>query len=172
MSENQPPPTEPGQGTPYPQAPYPQAPYPQAPYPQTPYPQAPYPQTPYPQAPYPQAPSAYGGYSGSLAPEHPRATTALVLGLIAGPGSLLTCGLALLLAPFAWYFGATARKGIRQAPGQYSGEGKATAGFVLGIIGSVVLALIIAAVLALVIWYAADPSGFDDFFAVDDGTTV
>ena len=85
---------------------------------------------------------------------------------------LLLCGLPLLVAPFAWVLGSQARKGIRESPGQYGGSGKATAGYVLGIIGSILLALVLAGIIALVIWSASDPSGFDTFWNGDDGTTV
>jgi hypothetical protein len=133
-----------------------------------------YGQPPYGQPQYGQPPygvPGYGYYPAYTPPDHPKATTALVLGLIAVPGTFASCGLTLLVAPFAWVLGSQARRDIRNSPGQYDGHGKATAGYVLGIIGTVLLALVIAGIIALVIWDASDPTGFDSFWN-DDGTTV
>ena len=126
----------------YPQPGYPQAGYPQAGYPQAGYPQAGYPQAGYPQAGYPQA-----GYGP---PDLPRATTALVLGIIGLAGGL-ACGLPILLSPAAWVVGHRARKEIRSAPTQWGGESRASAGMILGIIGTVLLVLGVLALVAIVI---------------------
>jgi hypothetical protein len=157
---------DPGQQQ-YPPPPYGQQPYQQPPYAQPPYAQQPYGQPPYGQQPYGQP--AYGGYPIYVPPDHPKATTAFVLGMIAGPGALVSCGLTLLVAPFAWVIGAQARKAILAAPGQYGGKGKATAGYVIGIIATVLLVLAIATIVAMGIWSAADPTGFNTFW--DDGQT-
>ena len=83
-------------------------------------------------------------------PDHPKATSALVVGLVAVAGTFV-CGLPILASPVAWVLGMQARREIRNAPQQWGGEGKATAGFVLGII--VIGLLIVVAV--------NDPSAFD-----------
>jgi len=127
-------------------------------YPQQPYPQGQYPQGQYPQQPYPQGyaqPYSYG------VQDLPQATTALVLGLIALAGGFM-CGLPFLVGPFAWASGVRARRAIRQSGGAYGGDGKATAGMVLGIISTVLLVLALIAVAIIVIVAINDPSAFDD----------
>jgi len=156
-SAPQPPPPygQPAYGQPYPPPPaYPQQPYPQEGYPQ---------QQGYPGQPgYPAQPGyAYQPYAAYTAPNHPKATTALVLGLVSLVGGLM-CIVPVLVSPFAWVTGVKARKEIRQSNGQMSGDGMATAGMVLGIIGTVVLALILIGIVVFVIVAINDPSSFDD----------
>ena len=80
-----------------------------------------YGQPQYGQPPYGQPFSPYG------VPDHPQATTALVLGLVSVIGGLM-CGVPLLAAPFAWVIGVKAGREIREANGQLGGEGSAKAG--------------------------------------------
>jgi hypothetical protein len=98
------------------------------------------------QPPYdPNQPYGYGqgGYGqvpppppgGYAQPEnHPRATTALVLGIL----GLVCCS---ILAPFAWSIGKKAVNEIDASGGRYGGRGQAQAGYILGIIGTVLLIL-------------------------------
>jgi hypothetical protein len=156
----------------YQQPAYPQPPYQQQPMYQHPA-QPPYGQNPYGAAP-PYGQNPYGqqqqfGYPTYAPPNHPKATTALVLGLISTIGAFM-CLLPALAGPFAWFTGAKARRQIRETPAQYGGSGAATAGMVLGIIGTVLLVLVVAGIVALIIWAASDPTGFSDYW--DDGTTV
>lgn len=116
-------------------------------------------QNPYGQPPYPPPP--YQPYTQYASQDHPKATTALVLGLVGVVGGMM-CGLPLLVSPFAWATGVKARREIRQANGQLGGDGSATAGMVLGIIGSVLLALALIVIVVLVILAVNDPSAFDD----------
>lgn len=119
------------------------------PYGQAPYGQQPYPQQPYPQQPYPQA--GYGQYAGPPAPNHPSATTAMVLGIIALVGILACAGVTLVLSPFAWAIGGKAVKEIDAAPpGTYSGRDQANAGRIMGIVGTILLVLGVLAVVALI----------------------
>ena len=70
---------------------------------------------------------------------HPRATRALwlgVVGLIASP-----LFLPLFLGPFAWAAGARARREIAADPARWTGSDLATAGMVVGIVDTVLLAL-------------------------------
>jgi len=90
----------------------------------------------------------------------PKATTAMVLGIIAIAGAF-TCLLPVLIAPVAWVLGAQARREIRSAPQQWGGEGKATAGMVLGIIGTVLLVLGVVAIVILIAVAVNDPTAFD-----------
>ncbi len=69
----------------------------------------------------------------SAPPEHPQATTVLVLGVL---GLLVV-----VTGPFAWMIGNRARAEV--ATGRYAPSGTLTAGWVLGIITSVYLAIIV-----------------------------
>jgi hypothetical protein len=98
-----------------------------------------------PSAGYGQPATPYGGMPPSygyapVAPKHPQATTAMVLGIISLVGGLF-CGLPILAAPFAWVIGGKAVAQIDAAPQMYSGRDQAKAGQILGIIGTVLLIL-------------------------------
>jgi len=69
------------------------------------------------------------------APDHPQATTALVLGIV----GMVVCGG--LLSPFAWWIGKKAVNEIDASQGRLGGRGAAQAGYILGIIGTCILAL-------------------------------
>jgi hypothetical protein len=125
------------QQQPYGQQPYAQQPYGQEPYAQQPYGQEPYGQPSYGQPPYGRPPMAY-------APDHPKATTSLVLGIL----GMVVCG---LIAPFAWRIGKRTLDEIDGSHGQLGGRGTAQAGYVLGIIGTVVLLLGLLAGLLLMV---------------------
>jgi hypothetical protein len=68
-----------------------------------------------------------------------------ILGIVLGP----LCG------PFAWVMGRKAELEVRASAGGLSGGGVATAGKILGIIGSIFLVLM---VLAFVVLFAAGSS--------------
>jgi hypothetical protein len=123
-------------------------------------PTAPYGQPPqYGQAGPPQygqpGPPAYGqpqyapqpGYPVAYAPDHPRATTALVLGIL----GVVLCQ---LVAPFAWVIGRRTVAEIDGSNGQLGGRGSAQAGYVLGIVGTVLLGLALLAVIAWIVLVA------------------
>lgn len=78
----------------------------------------------------------WGGQPAAGPPqEHPKGTQILVLGIL----SLVCCG---VLGPFAWAMGSNARKEMAAQPQVYwSNRGNVTAGWVCGIIGSVLLML-------------------------------
>jgi len=61
-----------------------------------------------------------------------KATTALVLGIL----GFVCCQLC---APFAWYIGGREVKAIKAGASPAAGQGFAMAGYVLGIIGTVLL---------------------------------
>lgn len=117
--------------------------------------------TPPPQQPTPPTNSPYGtpayGYT-QIAPKHPQATTAMVLGIIGLVGGFLT-GIGFLAAPFAWAIGGRAVKQIDASPNSYSGRDQAKAGQILGIIGTVMLVLAIlligGLIAALVVYSSA-----------------
>lgn len=89
---------------------------------------------------YPQQGFPQQGFGPPPLPKHPQAQTAMILGIIALAGGA-TCLLPIFVSPFAWYYGAKAKREMAAAPGQWSGQGDAQAGFVMGIIGSVLIAL-------------------------------
>ncbi len=124
----------------------PNQPYP----PQDPYGQQPPYGQPYGQQ-QPYGHPGYGqpGYSWTpKPPEHPSATTAMVLGLIGLVGILVCGGLTLVVSPFAWAVGSRAVREIDANPAAYSGREMASAGRVMGIVGTGLLALGVLAVIA------------------------
>lgn len=68
------------------------------------------------------------------APDHPRATTSLVLGIL----GIVPCQ---LLAPFAWWIGKKTLDEIDASGGRLGGRTAAQAGYIMGIVGTVLLAL-------------------------------
>ncbi len=89
-----------------------------------------------PPPPPPPPPHGYG-YQG---PASQSSTTALVFGLL----GVLLCG---IFAPFAWSIGGKARREA-QAKGMEP-DGTATAGYILGIIGTI---LLIFSIIGILIW--------------------
>ncbi len=75
--------------------------------------------------------------------DHPRATTSLVLGIL----GLVLCQ---LVSPFAWRMGKKAVDEIDASHGQLGGRGTAKAGYILGLIGTVLLGLALLAIVAVV----------------------
>jgi hypothetical protein len=127
-------------------------------------------QPPYGQ-PYGQQPP-YGqpGYPAWGAPQAPQdggAQAALIVGIVSLGLGVLACGLGFLGSPVAWVLGHRAKKRIDASNGALGGRGNAQAGFVLGIVGTVLLAL---AVLALVVFLVLLGLSIDSW-NLDDGTT-
>ena len=151
MSETPPPPPSGGD----PNQPPPTTPYPQQPAPQgwqpgwqpswqpttggPPAGQNAYGQAPNPQVPYgaPQLP-AYG----SLAPDHPKATMVLVLGIL----GIVLCG---LIAPFAWVMGNQVIREIDASGGAIGGRSNANAGRICGIVGTILIGVGVVFMVAL-----------------------
>ncbi len=77
------------------------------------------------------------------APHHPRATAAFAGGIVSLVGAVFVLPAA--LGPLAWYLGVSARRSIEREPHRWDGRGQATAGMVMGIIASAVLALLAVA---------------------------
>jgi hypothetical protein len=71
-----------------------------------------------------------------------QATTSLVLGIL----GLVCCQ---LLSPVAWYIGNQELRSIREGRSPAAGQGTASAGMILGVVGSVFLAM---GVLMGIIW--------------------
>lgn len=86
-------------------------------------------------------------------PTHPSAGTALGLAIFALIGGL-ACALPLFAAPFAWGIGKRTLSEIDANPGQWGGRDLANTGYIIGIVGTVLLIvalLVIVAVAALVV---------------------
>jgi len=109
---------------------------------------------PYPMQPvYPYAPPA--------PPSHPRSKVALVLGIVGVAGALVL--VPVIVSPLAWYYGALARREADREPARWSGRGEATAGMVLGIIGTGLLLLglfVFALIVAGVVFIQGYDSGY------------
>jgi hypothetical protein len=99
-------------------------------------------------------------------PKHSDATTSMVMGIVAVAG-LFICGVPVLMAPFAWYLGAKAEREIDASGGAWSGRSEATAGKVLGIVGTVLLTLVVAGIVLLVVLTFTQPGFWDDESSAD-----
>ena len=95
---------------------------------------------------------AYGGSVpyGVVQVSHPKATTAMVFGIL-GIVFGLSCGIGGLLGIPGIVQGRRARDEIDAEPGRYSGRSQAVAGIVTGTIGVVVAALAIVLIVVFVI---------------------
>ena len=106
----------------------------------------------YGQLPYPSyGPPAYGGYPAPPVANHGGALASMIIGIAS---LVLACayGIGLVGSPVAWWLGARAKREIAASEGRLGGRGMAQAGFVLGIIGTVLLVLaVIGWILAIVL---------------------
>ena len=146
-------------GTPPPPNPYQpnqQPPY-QQPYDQPQYQQPQY-QQPYPPYGAPQ-PSGYPPPYQVTPPNDGLGLAAMIIGIVS---LVLSCGygIGLLGAPAALIMGRISMKRIDRSQGTLGGRGMALAGFILGIIGTVLLVLAIIAVVVIIVIAAS--GGFDD----------
>ncbi|MCP9622326.1 DUF4190 domain-containing protein [Nocardia otitidiscaviarum] len=76
----------------------------------------------------------YPAYGYGPPPDHPQATTILVLGIL----GLVLCQ---LLGPVAWIMGSKARREIDASGGTLGGRGNVTAGYVCGIVATCLMLL-------------------------------
>lgn len=83
----------------------------------------------------PPPPPQYGApqppYGGAPAPNHPRATLVLILGILSIPCCGLFTGVPAII------IGRNALREIDANPGRYGGRGQVNAGYICGIIGTV-----------------------------------
>lgn len=84
---------------------------------------------------------SYSG--GGPVKDHPRATTSLVLGIL----GFLLCQ---LLAPVAWVVGKRAKDEIDASGGRYGGRASAQAGYLLGVLGTILLLLMLVVVVVVI----------------------
>jgi hypothetical protein len=108
-------------------------------------------------------PPGYGYQPWATPPKHRHASTAMVLGIVSLVGGFL-CWLPLVMAPFAWVTGGRALREIEASQGTQSGQGEALAGKVLGIIGTVLLALSIALIVLFVVLSLSVDNFWDEFW--------
>jgi len=87
---------------------------------------------------------------GFGAPEHPQATTVLILGIL----GLVLCQ---LISPFAWIMGNRVVAEIDASNGQVGGRSQANAGRICGIVGTFLLgaALLISVAAVVILLIAA-----------------
>lgn len=86
----------------------------------------------------PPPPPQYGAPQppyGAPAPNHPRAVLTLVLGILSIPCCGLFTGIPAII------LGRNALREIDAAPGQYAGRGLVNAGYICGIIGTILSVL-------------------------------
>lgn len=90
-------------------------------------------------------------------PDHPQATTVLILGCL----GLAFCGFC---APFAWIKGRKTLAEIDASAGQLGGRSQASAGYVMGIVGTallgVMLLVMVGAVALMIIGAEAESSNY------------
>lgn len=102
------------------------------------------------QPPYGQPPNAQGPYGapmpayGPIAPDHPQATTVLILGIL----GLVLCQ---LISPFAWVMGNRVIREIDASGGTMGGRTSANAGRICGIVGTALIGIGLLIGLAVVI---------------------
>ncbi len=94
-----------------------------------------------------QPPPGYGSY-GPPAPNHPQATTTLVLGIL----GIVVCG---LIGPFAWSMGNRVVREIDASGGRWGGRTEANVGRILGIVSTVLLVAGFVLVVAILAFGAA-----------------
>lgn len=88
-----------------------------------------------------QPPNPYGAPPvGFGVPEHPQATTVLILGIL----GLVLCS---VLSPFAWVMGNRVVREIDASAGRLGGRSLANAGRICGIIGTVLIAVVLLALI-------------------------
>jgi hypothetical protein len=82
--------------------------------------------------------------------DHPQGTTVLVLGIL----GLVVCQ---VLSPIAWVMGQRVRREMDAHPEvTWTNRGSVTAGWVCGIIGSVLLAMAVVSIVIIVVIVAAN----------------
>lgn len=87
------------------------------------------------------------------------ATPALVVGIVGIALGFVGVGLGFLLSPVAMVLGWRSKRRIDASHGQLGGRGNAQAGFILGLIGTILLLLGVLLVVGLVAAFVVHDSG-------------
>jgi hypothetical protein len=82
-------------------------------------------------------------------PEDPGAQAAMITGVISLVMGML-CGVGFVGSPFAMVMGIRSKRRIDAAAGRLGGRGNAQAGFILGLIGTIILVLAILGLIAFI----------------------
>lgn len=85
-------------------------------------------------------------------PPHPEANSAMVLGIVGLCLSVMCGGIGVFVAPFGLFKGKRVMAEIDANPSAYSGRGNAQAGFITGLIGTILGALLLLFWVAYVIF--------------------
>lgn len=105
-------------------------------------------------------PHGYAPYGqttyGQPAQSNGKATTSMVLGIV-GLASMFFCYglLSIVLGPIAFFMGRSAQKEIEQEPSSWSNAGMARAGWIMGLIQTILSIIAIIALGAFIIWWAS-----------------
>ncbi|MGW6334821.1 DNA translocase FtsK 4TM domain-containing protein [Nocardia rhamnosiphila] len=94
---------------------------------------------------YPPPAYGYPAYGYPPPPDHPQATTVLILGIV----GMMFCQVC---APFAWIMGRRTLNEIDASGGTVGGRSNVMVGYILGIIGSVLLILAVLAAIAYIVF--------------------
>lgn len=113
-----------------------------------------------------QPPPGYAVYGqptyGRAAQNHGQATAAMVIGIV-GLASMLFCyGLvSIITGPIAFFMGRSAQKEINASPHSWSNAGMARAGWIMGLIQTILSLLVLIAVATFFIWaFSVDDADF------------
>ncbi|WP_329597227.1 DUF4190 domain-containing protein [Streptomyces pseudovenezuelae] len=116
---------------------------------------------------YPQSPQGYGGWAPPMPPQNGMGVAAMVLGILSCALFCMYGILSLVLGVLAIVFGIKGRK--RAERGEATNRGQAQAGFIMGIIGTI-LGVVVIVLLVIGITAAInaddDPDYYDGSLAV------
>lgn len=124
-------------------------------------------------------PPAHGGYPapppypypwGPTRPEDRGAQVSLVVGIVSLVAGLMT-GIGFIGSPFALVLGVRSKHRIDAAGGALAGRSSAQAGFILGLIGTVLLVLGVLLIIGLLTLFFTVGTG-EHGFEVTHGTRV
>ncbi|MFF1304791.1 DUF4190 domain-containing protein [Streptomyces sp. NPDC058307] len=110
---------------------------------------------------YPQAPQGYGGWAPPMPPQNGMGVAAMVLGILSCALFCMYGVLSLVLGVLAIVFGIKGRK--RAERGEATNRGQAQAGFITGIIGTI-LGVAVIVLLAIGITAAINSDDESDYY--------
>ncbi|MFK7918725.1 MAG: hypothetical protein AB8G14_11640 [Ilumatobacter sp.] len=104
-----------------------------------------------------QLPPGYSPYGQPVGQQfgqsHSKATTSMVLGIV-GLASIFFCYgiVSIVMGPIAYFMGKSAEKEIALSPQSWTNAGMARAGWIMGLIQTILSILLLLAVVGFVIW--------------------